>query len=568
MDMGIRILKISISIGISLLFFSSTMIVPIGFTEKNAITQPVELTNKGNISAPNNFDIYYFPEKVALEKYPDLVHNDNLKSEKEVETKNNYQITSNFKNKENPISPLNGPMNSPWPMQGHDIRHTGISQYNTANNYGDEKWRFWIEDWVDCSPVIDDEGTIYFGSYDFHAVYPNGTLKWKYNTIGTIESSAAIDENGVVYVGTCLSGSSLYAIYLNGTLKWKYPVGEAIFSSPAIGNDGSIYFGSENDYIYALYPNGTLKWKYLTSIAVYSSPAIGDDGTIYCGSHDGNLYAFYPNNGTVKWAFHTGSWVHGSPSIGSDGTVYIGSDDEYLYALCHNNGTMKWRLHVGPMYASSAIDENGVLYFGVWNGLFYAVYPNGTVKWSFDLGSQNGVWGSSAAISADGTIYFGMIVDIMHGSGGNIIALNSDGTEKWRKWTGTCVSSPTIAEDGTVYIGSENGNLYAFGIGPLQADADGPHYGLINQPVQFSGSATGGYRPYSWLWNFGDGQTSTLQNPTHSYINPGNYTVTLTVTDDSGNTSSDTSWKNKRIEQPAKHTKYFRPSKWKSRNAI
>ena len=66
---------------------------------------------------------------------------------------------------------------------------------------------------------------------------------------------------------------------------------------------------------------------------------------------------------------------------------------------------MKWQLHVGPMYASPAIDDNGVLYFGVWNGLFYAVYPNGTIKWSFDLGSQNGVWGSSAAISADGTIF-------------------------------------------------------------------------------------------------------------------------------------------------------------------
>lgn len=34
----------------------------------------------------------------------------------------------------------------------------------------------------------------------------------------------------------------------------------------------------------------------------------------------------------------------------------------------------------------------------------------------------------------------------------------------------------------------------------------------------------------SWLWDFGDGTTSSLQNPLHTYANPGNYTVALTTT--------------------------------------
>ena len=38
----------------------------------------------------------------------------------------------------------------------------------------------------------------------------------------------------------------------------------------------------------------------------------------------------------------------------------------------------------------------------------------------------------------------------------------------------------------------------------------------------------------SWSWNFGDGNTSTLQNPTHTYIVNGTYTVQLTVTDTAG----------------------------------
>ncbi len=36
--------------------------------------------------------------------------------------------------------------------------------------------------------------------------------------------------------------------------------------------------------------------------------------------------------------------------------------------------------------------------------------------------------------------------------------------------------------------------------------------------------------PSTWSWNFGDGFTSTVQNPTHKYASPGTYTITLTVT--------------------------------------
>ncbi len=40
----------------------------------------------------------------------------------------------------------------------------------------------------------------------------------------------------------------------------------------------------------------------------------------------------------------------------------------------------------------------------------------------------------------------------------------------------------------------------------------------------------------SWLWNFGDGTTSTEQNPSHTYTSAGTYTVTLTV--DNGTTEN------------------------------
>jgi len=51
-----------------------------------------------------------------------------------------------------------------------------------------------------------------------------------------------------------------------------------------------------------------------------------------------------------------------------------------------------------------------------------------------------------------------------------------------------------------------------------------------------SGGAGG---PYRWWWTFGDGpSSSTQQNPSHLYLNPGNYTATVTVTDSAGNWTS------------------------------
>ena len=40
----------------------------------------------------------------------------------------------------------------------------------------------------------------------------------------------------------------------------------------------------------------------------------------------------------------------------------------------------------------------------------------------------------------------------------------------------------------------------------------------------------------SYKWNFGDGSTSTLQNPSHSYANPGDYTITLSASNKCGAT--------------------------------
>ena len=60
------------------------------------------------------------------------------------------------------------------------------------------------------------------------------------------------------------------------------------------------------------------------------------------------------------------------------------------------------------------------------------------------------------------------------------------------------------------------------------------------EKVEFEGRVHGGFAPYSYEWDFGDGETSTSAYPVHSYKSVGSYTVSLEVTDDKGNTDTRT----------------------------
>src|SRR5512135_1969951 len=67
-----------------------------------------------------------------------------------------------------------------------------------------------------------------------------------------------------------------------------------------------------------------------------------------------------------------------------------------------------------------------------------------------------------------------------------------------------------------------------------------PDEGAPPLKVQFTGSVEedeGG--PWRFEWDFGDGQKSAEQNPTHTYQKVGEYTATLTVVDQKNNKGTD-----------------------------
>jgi len=93
----------------------------------------------------------------------------------------------------------------------------------------------------------------------------------------------------------------------------------------------------------------------------------------------------------------------------------------------------------------------------------------------------------------------------------------------------------TYAVPNTYTVTLNASNAYGYGISapititvlesPTATFNATPTEGNVPLAVQFTDQSTGNVT--NWLWDFGDGATSTEQHPEHTYTEPGNYTVTL-----------------------------------------
>ncbi len=237
---------------------------------------------------------------------------------------------------------------------------------------------------------------------------------------------------------------------------------------------------------------GDKPWSFQTGKGIFSTPIIDAAGTIYVGSADHYFYAINPN-GTEKWRFETGEIIDSAGALLHDDmpVVVFPSGDGYLYYLHTVDGKLlrKFDARVAPRASYNnwfegniAVGYDGALYAGNTNFNYYAVNPNGTLRWTYQTGAN--AW-SCAAFAADGTIFWAS-------NDTKIRAVRPDGREKWaRRTLGFLSASAAVGSDGTVYIGSFDSHFYAldphtgaarwkfktndhiYGSAALRADADG-----------------------------------------------------------------------------------------------
>ncbi len=216
---------------------------------------------------------------------------------------------------------------------------------------------------------------------------------------------------------------------------------------------------------------GDSSWSFQTGKGIFSTPVIDGAGTIYIGSADHVFYALHPD-GTEKWRFETGEIIDsagalprvaslGSQSDEVDPTVIFPSGDGYLYHLRAEDGGLLWAFdaRISPRASYNnwwegniAIGYDGAYYAGNTNFNYYAINPDGSLRWTYETGSNN--W-SIAGLGDDGTLFWASNDTFVR-------AVRPDGVEQWTKRTlGFIAASAAIGSDGTVYIGSFDSYVYA-----------------------------------------------------------------------------------------------------------
>lgn len=222
------------------------------------------------------------------------------------------------------------------------------------------------------------------------------------------------------------TGRSPYKGPQTGSVQWRFNASSWVYSSPVIDEDGTIYVGSDDGNLYAVNQDGTLKWKYLTAAPIIASPLIASDGTIYAAqgvglnASNGVLFAF-DRSGNVKWKFQLkGVPSQCAPMISKDGKIV------YLTA---------GELNIDPPR-------------------LYAINSDGTLRWTFQKLGDDRLFIYTPAFSPDGaTLYL---------SGVNkLYAVDTSGSENWEFYTGYNVSSPSVDNEGNVYIASQT-RFYSF----------------------------------------------------------------------------------------------------------
>ncbi len=336
-----------------------------------------------------------------------------------------------------------------------------------------------------------------------HSITPCGKTRWKKYIDGGFYGNADLcilsaesgrlspDGNYILFAGLSnySEGSTrLTAIdsYDGSVLGQVVRFSSELIVSNLLAINNNIYYGTDKGYLYKV--NVTLWEEEWRVSGIYAKCIAEKDGILYVAGGEagsGKLYAVYSENGTIKWTQSIGSYagywcavwnnrVYTSAgyslrafdlngnllwtqsfsdydefaykfAVGEDGTVYIISKDVsgHLWAI-DENGERIWSIFFSDINeATQPVISNEGHIFVTAKSKLYCYYPNGTMRWSVDIGG-NGI----LAISFDGTVIvrFGtqvkaintFYVEILTPREGEVI--NTDSFELEWIVTGRCVS--------------------------------------------------------------------------------------------------------------------------------
>jgi outer membrane protein assembly factor BamB len=363
------------------------------------------------------------------------------------------------------------------------------------------------------------------GTIEYGTSCGAGSMKWRFKTGNIVSSSASFSSDGsVMYIGS--RDGSLYALRTSdGKLVWKTPSEYAVDIIPAVSDDMVVYGSSSARLTAVSSIDAKPIWSFNAKDGVFQSSPLVVGERVFSGGGGHFLRSFERDTGKLVWERELGMWVQSSVAH-RNGIVYIGSDAGFLVAYDASSGRELWKFAAlmpgtpdeelaaasdpkitpdghrsnilstprfqdklvfitsiaGMIYAVNAdtgkevwsfLGERIVTDTKVSNGVLYTHSDLGVLR-AFDAGTGRVLWGARTGTSQNhwpGPYQTASAPDvyaeqvIVGGTDGDVSSFDSTtGTIKWSFRTGDWVmSSPRVSGD-TVFVGSNDGWIYALNL--------------------------------------------------------------------------------------------------------
>ncbi len=371
--------------------------------------------------------------------------------------------------------------------------------------------------------------------------YPSTAFSWSsdssFNLIKDATSANAVNDEGLI------AGSTIDGAFI-GTRQWSdydafginqagnvagYKVGKNLLQPRSLPYNPAIFNGNKWDVydIAQLYPRGTREdvyadrfilnginnygytvgYKYRYGLATYSAILIDPNVTI----NDLSDVTYLPTYGGRAVDINDNNMITGTTADSQAFIYNYGATEEILTILPILDGGLRSHAYdinkydevVG--YSESAAGNHAVL----WD-------DTGAIDLHVTMSAEGWILTSATAINDHGDIV-GTGTKLVNGIAQAHGFLLSNGT----------ISGPPPVEN-QAPVAVANADLSSV---------------LTREEVNFSSSGSddpeNGAISLSYSWDFMDGKFSTEAYPVHAFNKAGSYLVTLTVTDDAGQTASD-----------------------------
>lgn len=355
-----------------------------------------------------------------------------------------------------------------WTTLQGDAQRTGYTESPSPHS-NQTFWKFQTGGAITSSPVV-AAGMVFVGSTNGYLYAINattGTKIWEF-WIGPDINSPTV-AHGKVFI-TSTSGTAFALDMQTGLEVWSKSLGEeAGFGAPLIV--GSRVFVNGNQTVFAFneavgvtlyeepipHAQGIAPLTYSPTGELIIAVAKRGDATGVSGFEAKNAYGRF----WVTLAPSGSEKVRSGATIGNEKifAAVAGPDGDSIIFALNNMGMKEWERQLdGVTEASPAVAYNTV-YIQTDKFAYALDTDNGAAKWSRQIDSEYSV--SSPAV-ATGRVYFGL--------DNYIYALDAlTGDTIWSYKTEDPIQSSPAISDGLLFVGSNDGNLYAIGTPTIQS---------------------------------------------------------------------------------------------------